>query len=176
MPAAANTASNAVVNMASRSRDGEPEPMGVLVEVNQRVTGWSPTTAARSRRRVRGWREQVIEADAAVEVPADQVANTVDGLGSVVGGVDVDPERALALGGADDADDRGGDLGRVCAGRGQGGESAADLVYQVGVELVASLGDLGVGGVLGVGEVVTTWAAIVVGVESWSPYGGSVGG
>jgi hypothetical protein len=94
----------------------------------------------------RGGREQVVEADAVVEVPADQVGDAVDSLGSVVGGVDVDPERALALGGADDADDRGGDLAWVCVGRGQGGESAADLVYQVRVELVVGLGDIGVGG------------------------------
>ena len=46
--------------------------------------------------------EPVLEPDALVEAPAHAVAEGVDLLGAVVRGVDMDAERPLALGQADD--------------------------------------------------------------------------
>lgn len=67
--------------------------------------------------------QEIVEADAAVEALADAVAQGVDLVGAVVGGVDVDAERALALGELDDAGDLPCDLGRIGAVGRQLGEA-----------------------------------------------------
>jgi hypothetical protein len=99
-------------------------------------------------------RKQVSETDAVIEVGPDQVADAVAGFGAVVGGVDVDTEGTPALWGVDHAHDRAGDFFGVGVGGGQLCEFLRDLVHQAGVALFVGGGDVLVGGVAGVGEVV----------------------
>jgi hypothetical protein len=51
------------------------------------------------------WRNQVIETDSAIELSPHQITDSVDRFGTVVSGVDVDPEWARSLGHPNDPSD-----------------------------------------------------------------------
>jgi hypothetical protein len=82
------------------------------------------------RSQAAGWGEQVLDADAVVELGADPVGDRGDDFASVPAGVDVGAKRALCGGQVDDPCDLGRDVRCVGLGWDQCGEPLAEFRAQ----------------------------------------------
>jgi Caspase domain len=88
---------------------------------------------SRTRSGVDSWRQQILEADIAIDLAAHAVGHDVDDLSAVLRRINVGAERPLAERRIHDPDDPAGDFGRVGVGGLQSGKTFQRLLGNPGI-------------------------------------------